>query len=105
MALSSRIDTGLRARQLGGLYVCFDGGKPKNASSNDPQKKKKKQKSDDQVSRSAAVLVTWYPGDQLERNTRLLEGGFNLINNQIVLLCSFLKPDFTGAFKVPIYQE
>nr|ACO09504.1 rRNA-processing protein FCF2 [Osmerus mordax] len=53
MELSSRIDTGLRARELGGLYVCFDGGKPKSASSNDPQKKK--QKSDDQVMKKSVI--------------------------------------------------
>lgn len=32
MQLSSSIDTGLKMKELGGLYISFDGNKPKNLS-------------------------------------------------------------------------
>lgn len=40
--MSSRIDPGIRMKELGGLYINFDGGKSKAVSSSMPKLKEKK---------------------------------------------------------------
>lgn len=40
--MSSRIDPGIRMKELGGLYINFDGGKSKAVSSSLPKLKEKK---------------------------------------------------------------
>lgn len=40
--MSSRIDPGIRMKELGGLYINFDGGKSKAVSSSMPKPKEKK---------------------------------------------------------------
>jgi hypothetical protein len=45
--LSSRIDPGLKVKELGGLYINFDGSKSKTVSNS--LKKLKEQKSQDEV--------------------------------------------------------
>lgn len=40
--MSSRIDPGIKVKELGGLYISFDGGKAKAASSSLQQLKRKK---------------------------------------------------------------
>uniref|UniRef100_A0A3Q0QZR0 Fcf2 pre-rRNA processing C-terminal domain-containing protein n=1 Tax=Amphilophus citrinellus TaxID=61819 RepID=A0A3Q0QZR0_AMPCI len=53
MTLSSRIDPGLRVKELGGLYISFDGSKSKPVSSS--LKKLKEKKIQDEVMKKSVI--------------------------------------------------
>uniref|UniRef100_A0A674DC61 Fcf2 pre-rRNA processing C-terminal domain-containing protein n=1 Tax=Salmo trutta TaxID=8032 RepID=A0A674DC61_SALTR len=57
--LSSRIDPGLRVKELGGLYINFDGSKSKTVSNS--LKKLKEQKSQDELMKKSVI------GPELEK--------------------------------------
>ncbi|KAJ0065136.1 hypothetical protein NL108_005616, partial [Boleophthalmus pectinirostris] len=52
-ALSSRIDPGIRMKELGGLYISFDGSKSKPVSSS--QQKPKEKKIQDEVMKKSVI--------------------------------------------------